>query len=381
MKKINILFVHPINQFSGSLRSLEEYLSLLSPNYNFLFLVPRGIASKRLSKYGEVIKVSGLSKFDNSKLGYYRGLRWFLLFRELVLLVPTLFSAFFLKKKKIDIIHFNEITLVPTIFIFKIFFKKPFILHCRILFKKNNFFGKKICSFLKKSVFQIIAIDSDVKNSFPKSMNIKVVRNLYAQKKSKKFNKLKNKYLNVGYIGSLLKYKGIENLIYVINKLIKEKYKIKLLLAGNFIKTNFIFEKLNLSNNINRNLIRNKNIKYLGHLNNLEKFYNQIDILCFPSYLNALGRQVIEAGIHSIPSIVCLKKNKSDSFINKITGLSFKNPNSLDNLEKAIKYFYFNRFKIKSMGRNAKKIINSNYNSKKNLKILNEIYKNSINNF
>ena len=96
MKKINILFVHPINEFSGSLRSLEEYLSLLSPNYNFLFLVPRGIASKRLAKYGEVIKVSGLSKFDNSKLGYYRGLRWFLLFRELVLLVPTLFSTFVL---------------------------------------------------------------------------------------------------------------------------------------------------------------------------------------------------------------------------------------------------------------------------------------------
>ena len=28
-KKINILFVHPIQEFSGSLKSLEEYLKLL----------------------------------------------------------------------------------------------------------------------------------------------------------------------------------------------------------------------------------------------------------------------------------------------------------------------------------------------------------------
>ena len=47
------------------------------------------------------------------------------------------------KKFKIDIIHFNEITLIPTIFLFKFFFKIPFILHCRILFKKRKLFWKK----------------------------------------------------------------------------------------------------------------------------------------------------------------------------------------------------------------------------------------------
>ena len=120
MKKNSILFVHPISQFSGSLKSLEEYLKLLQDKYNLYFLTPSGISAKRLRNYGDVTSVYGLSKFDNSKIGYYRGLRWFLIFRELFLLLPIFIYIYNLKKKKnFDIIHFNEITLIPTIYIFK----------------------------------------------------------------------------------------------------------------------------------------------------------------------------------------------------------------------------------------------------------------------
>ena len=189
-KKNNILIVHSIGEFSGSLKSLEEYLKIMVKDYNFYFLTPSGIAEKRLQKYGHVIKTLGLSKFDNSILGYYRGLRWLILLREILLIFPTLFSVFLIKKniKKLDLIHFNEVTLVPTIFIFKFFFKEPFILHCRILFKKNNYFGKRICKFLKKNIFKIIAIDNDVKNSFPSNLNIEVIRNIFVIKKMKKKN-------------------------------------------------------------------------------------------------------------------------------------------------------------------------------------------------
>ena len=172
-----------------------------------------------------MIKTLGLSKFDNSILGYYRGLRWLILLREILLIFPTLFSVFLIKKniKKLDLIHFNEVTLVPTIFIFKFFFKEPFILHCRILFKKNNYFGKRICKFLKKNIFKIIAIDNDVKNSFPSNLNIEVIRNIFVIKKMKKKTFFKDGYINLGYIGSYLKYKGLEDLILIHNKLNKKR--------------------------------------------------------------------------------------------------------------------------------------------------------------
>ena len=51
-----------------------------------------------------------------------------------------------------------------------------------------------------------------------------------------------------------------------------------------------------IDSNVNANLLK-KNIKNMGFVKNIENFYNQIDILCFPSSLNATGRQIFEAGI------------------------------------------------------------------------------------
>ncbi len=375
-KKLNILIIHSIGEFSGSLKSLEEYLSIIKKKYNFYFLTPSGVSAKRLKKYGQVIKTSGLCKFDNSILGHYNGLRWLILIREIFLVFPTLISVLLIKKKikNIDIIHFNEITLVPTIFIFKFFFNVPFILHCRILFKKNNYIGKKICRYLKKNIFEIIAIDNDVKKSLPHYLNVKVVRNiLYNFKKRKKKKYFQNGYINLGYIGSYLKYKGLEDLVKVFNKLKKEKKKIRLYLAGNFIPTKW-YGRFFASNNIDSKLINSKNIINLGHLNNVEDFYKQIDVICFPSYLNALGRQIFEAGLYKIPSIVCLKKNYADSFVNNKTGLSFKQPGDLKKLQNIINYLYLNKKKIIQMGNNAQKLINKNHSVNLNLKKLENIY-------
>ena len=383
MKKNNILFVHPIKEFSGSLKSLEEYLKILNKKFNFYFLAPSGVASDRLKKYGKVISVTGLSKFDNSQLGFYRGLRWILIFREILLLLPTIISIYLIKRKfkRIDIIHFNEITLIPTIFIFKFFFNVPFILHCRILFKKDNFFGEKITNFIKKNIHQVVAIDSDVKKSLSKKIHVKIVRNIFLPKKKIKVKKFfKNNYLNIGYVGSFLKYKGIEDLIVVFNKLNSENLKIRLYLGGNFIKYNYLTQILGLSNSIDKHSVNSKNIINLGHLENLENFYNKIDVLCFPSYLNALGRQVFEAAYYKIPSIVCLKKNISDSFLNKKTGLSYKTSGSLKDLESLIKFFYKDRNQVIKMGLNANKLILKKFNTKKNYLILESIYFNSLKN-
>ena len=382
MRKNNILFVHPIKQFSGSLKSLEEYLKLLDKKFNFIFLSPKGEASNRLKKFGKVITVIGLSKFDNSQLGYYKNFRWLIILRELFFFFPTLFSVMYIKKKKfkIDIIHFNEITLIPTIFLFKFFFKIPFILHCRILFKKENFFGKKICNYLKKNIYQIIAIDNDVKESFPKFLNIEIVRNILVKLPKKKVAKKKfhKKSVTLGYMGSFLKYKGLEDLIGVYKILKKENFKINLYLAGNFISNNKIFEIFKISNNINRDLINFDGIKNMGHINKLENFYSKIDLLCFPSYLNALGRQVFEAAYFKIPSIVCIKKKKSDSFIHNLTGMRFQKPGSQKDLKKIIKFFYRNKKKIKSMGDNAFKLVTKNYNIENNYLKLEKIYMNSL---
>ena len=131
---------------------------------------------------------------------------------------------------------------------------------------------------------------------------------------------------------------------------------------------------LNLDNNINP-IENKKNIFNLGVLNNLEFFYKKINVLCFPSYLNALGRQVFEAALFGLPSIVCLDKNYSDSFINHQTGIAIKNPGSINKLENSIIFFYKNRAYVKKMGRQALILVKKKFDKKKNLKILESIYK------
>ena len=118
-KKINILYIYPISQFSGSLKSLQEYLQILpKKKYNFYFITPFGKASEILSKFGTVIKTLGITKFDNTTIGYYRAIRWLILIREIFYIFPTLYSCLVLKiyQKKIDIIHLNDSTALPIIF-------------------------------------------------------------------------------------------------------------------------------------------------------------------------------------------------------------------------------------------------------------------------
>ena len=81
-KKYNILIIQPIGSFSGSLKSLENYIKHIYKKYNFIFLTQRGFSANILNKYGKVYKSFGIPKFDNTLNSHYSGIRWLLLFRE-----------------------------------------------------------------------------------------------------------------------------------------------------------------------------------------------------------------------------------------------------------------------------------------------------------
>lgn len=380
-KKINILYVYPISQFSGSFKSLQEYLKILpKKKYNFYFIVPFGKASKILSKFGFVIKTLGLTKFDNTSIGYYRGARWLILIREIFYIFPTLYSCLVLKiyRKKIDIIHINDSTALPIIFFFKILFDSKIILHVRSRLKKDNYISDFISSIILKYIDQVIVIDNTVKKSLKFRQKVTVIRNIIVSKK--KLRKIHSNYLRVGYLGSLLKFKGVEDLILVTKQLVNENFKIKLYLAGKKVHKSFFFISwllriLNIQSDIFYKNTNSRNIIFMGETKNIEKFYQKIDILIFPSYINALGRSVFEAGCFYTPSIVCFRQKLSDSFIKNYSGLSFSKPGDKTALRECILFFYKNRNMIRKMGFNANKIFIKNHDTKKNLLKLENIYK------
>ena len=196
-----------------------------------------------------------------------------------------------------------------------------------------------------------------------KTINIKnktiILRNILDLKVKNKKTKNLTKELRVGYIGTFLKYKGIEILIKATEELILKGYKIKLIFAGKFLDRSFLLKKflgwLGIESNINTNLLKKDFIKNIGFVKNIQNFYNQIDVLCFPSSLNASGRQIFEAGIFSKPVIVCLKNKVNDGIINNVNGLIYNNFFSIKQLQKKILIFYKKRNLIKIMGKKGKK--------------------------
>ena len=100
---------------------------------------------------------------------------------------------------------------------------------------------------------------------------------------------------NLGYLGKLNKNKGIEDLIDVYATLLKKENFNKLqpnLLIGGVGSENYI-------KSINKR-ISNKNIQFLGYVEDRYSFFNSIEIFIFPSYSEGLGLVLLEAMSHGV---------------------------------------------------------------------------------
>jgi glycosyltransferase involved in cell wall biosynthesis len=345
-----------------------------------------------------VIDTLGISQFDNTCYGYYRKFRWFLLVREFFYGFFTLHSIVRAKRKwkNIDIIHVNEFTNVLSIIISKILFKKPVIVHCRSVQQNKTAPSRYsfINSVVAKNADFVIAIDKSVKKSLPKNLRIAVVHNglnIDEEEKTnnrKKFDCLINAppgYLKVAMVGNLLVFKGVYEFIEAAKTCIDNKLKIIFYLIGgnsdsrNSIRTS-ILKKIKLFHNIEsdvRKFIQQFNMVDHVHLidftSNIHKIYEAIDILCFPSHLNAVGRPVLEAALFKVPSIVAITNPMDDTIIDNETGICIK-PMDPKGLADTIEYFYSRPEEIKRMGGLAYKLALKNFDIKKNARKILDIY-------
>ena len=115
----------------------------------------------------------------------------------------------------------------------------------------------------------------------------------------------------------------------------------------------------------------------MNSITNLDKFYQRLDLMCFPSRMNALGRPVIEAASYGIPSLVCLKQYFNDTIINNKTGYVLKFGDQKSFIEK-LYFLSKNKKKLIQLGMNAKKNYNIRHNLKNNTKKLCTLYRSLI---
>lgn len=143
--------------------------------------------------------------------------------------------------------------------------------------------------------------------------------------------KIKSKYgidgFVFGFIGRLVKDKGVEELIEAFIKVKRNSRRnIYLMLVGEFEVDNCISQNtINLINS-------DDSIICVGHTDNVPLFASLIDVLILPSYREGFGNVVIESAAMGTPAIVTDIPGARDTIVDGVTGFLMK-PKCVEDLE------------------------------------------------
>ncbi|MET6996593.1 glycosyltransferase family 4 protein [Chitinophaga defluvii] len=398
---LNVLYLQHVGAFGGSSKSMFEMIKAFPEKTVHPYLIsPVGSVNKYASELRiENLATVGISQFDNSRHGHYRNFRWLILLREIFYLPFTFLILLKARRswKNIDIIHINEITMLPGLLICRMLFKQPIVLHCRTLFHNVSGFRRKIFTdIVKKNVALVIAIDETVKKTLPKELSPIVVHNGFDPRKlvieeKEKTPQMRSGRFSVAMVGSLIRYKGVHEFIESAAICKEKQLSIDFLLIGDAPKSKKGLSQkvkrwLGLEHNIREelvNMIEEKGLKdyvrFVPFTTNVKEIYDAIDVLCFPSHLNAAGRPVFEAAYSRVPSIVAIDNPDNDTIMDGITGLCIKPKDSMA-LANAIAFFYNNPEQVKKMGEQAYLLAVNNFDSNKNALEVLDIYKSLIKN-
>ena len=385
MKK-KILIIQHHGKFGGASKSISEFILKLKKNFEFDIMCPNGSTHKFFkNKNLNVYNFFGIPSYDITEIGIYSGFRKLLVIREILYFIFFLFSLLKIKKKY-DLIHLNDTNLIIISPLLKFFFKAKIICHIRTRVNKKKI-PKIILYISKKYIDRFICID---KSTYSTSLNMKksiIIYNIFNNQNLKKvFSTKKKNLFYVGFLGSLDFHKGLDFYFDCISEINKSKNKFIFLIGGSLsVSSNFLLKILNFLkikknfNKIFKSFQKNnfKNVKFLNNVSNLRMFYKNIDLICFPSRMNALGRPVIEAASFKIPSLVCLDQYFNDTIINKKTGYVLKFGEK-ELFIKTLKNLSNNKKKLLQLGVNAKKNYDLRHNLTKNIDKLSKLYKSLI---
>lgn len=399
-KEINILYIQNVGVPGGSFKSLFMIVKNLSDKKKITpyFITVNGPNNIKIIKEGYKYKsVFGLSQFDNCSLSSYHGTRWLLLLREIILIPFSIYAIIYAAKKwkNINVIHVNEITLIGVAVLAKIIIKKPIVLHVRsIQSTQNNLRRKILLNLVNKYSDVVVPIDSNVASTLYGIKNIIVVHNSEVDPNKKvPTTLLKKKVIRFGIVANYLRYKGIEEYVKAAKICINnnKNVDIRFLIYGDSQTKNngilyYVKKVLGFHYDVKEKIlcfIKDNNLGDFiitkGFVSEASEIYKGIDVLVFPSWLNAVGRPVFEAAHYSLPSIVALREKRDDDAVKDgVTGFVIKERNPQE-LAEAMQKFIDNPCFITEMGfaaqRLAKEQFNIIINSQKILNIYNDLIK------
>lgn len=383
---MKVLYIDAVGPFGGSSRSLFEAVKVLAAGpVKAYFVMQRGTSEEFYRKLAQdVIAVRGLTRFDNTRVSHYHGMRWLVPLREVFHFPYTLLAVWQAKRRwgEVDLIHVNEVIDIIPGLVAKALFKAPMVVHVRSLQWTNMraLRTRWVNARLRKSAAAVVAINENTRASLPDELHVDVIQNSFTPKKATnpdpalvaRLSTLRPTSLKVGFVGNLHAAKGLFELLEAIRILRGQGLDVECLVVGSVTIPDrglkaWLLARAGLAQNVEADVharVREYGIAdsfhLVGHTNDIQTVYEQLDVIAFPSYFDAPGRPVFEAAFSGVPSIVCVERPRPDTLVPGETGLTVP-PMDAPALADAIRYFALNRHEVRRMGGNARALAVENF--------------------
>lgn len=390
-RPLRVLVIDGIGPFGGSSRSLFEALRALPAGAaEVLMLIVRGTVVPYYERVShDRVVARALSHFDNTKYGYYRGMRWVVLLRELVNLVPTVRAVWAAKRRwtHVDVIHGNELTDLIPVLLARWLFRAPVVIHVRSLQREapRSWRSRWIGRMLRRHVDRVVAIDDGVRATLPSDLPVEVIHNSFTPARSpttdpalvEALGRLRPGSLKVGFVGLLHVSKGLLDLVAAADQAVRAGADLEFVIAGGATRSTrgpkaWALRTLRLAQDVDDQFEREVQARglsdrfhVLGMVDDIQRVYESIDVICFPSHFDAPGRPVFEAAFSGVPSIVAVRAPRADTLVHGETGLAFPG-RDIDALAAAFLHFSRDRGEVRRMGEHARALAQRNFEPRTN---------------
>lgn len=388
---MRVLFLHPAAAFGGASKSLIELFGCLRAyGVQGTVLAPSGTVCQAFAQAGmDVRRVRGLSQFDNTRYGYYRRLRWIILLREFFLLPFSLIAIWRLRHERFDVLHLNEVTLLPLGILAKLLLRIPMVVHVRSLQRPP---GRGLRTRLLSAVLQrfaeaVVPIDHTVASTLSNDLPLRVVHNGLSidSPPNEMSPRDRDGPVRVGFVGGLIPLKGVYELVEAMRILKDRQVRIECWIAGENARDlsglkAWVLRKLGFAHDVRKDLecfiVKHdlqSNVHLLGFVDDVRLLYPQLDILCFPSHLDAAGRPVFEAAFYSIPSVVAVANPVPDAILHEVTGLAIPRSDPELLADALHRLAQDSEFRL-ALGRRARRWAEDNFAIEVNARLMYRIY-------
>ncbi len=346
--KCNVLFVHSSAELYGSDRSLLNIVKMLdrSQFQIHVFLPCEGPLADEMRNLGDVkVNIFDIAVLRRKNLSLKGVAEYLCQLRKAIAYIKI-----YINKNNIDIVDTNTSVVFSGAIAAKQC-KVASVWHIREII--SNKFENYVISFMMNRYSDIIIANSKSTSASLKvsQKKIIVVYNAIESKRSASAPRITSDVLTVGMAGRINRWKGQKLFIEAAEKVSKRYEKVRFLIAGDaYSGDEYLID--NLKAQIKEKGLEEK-VKLLGQVNDMDAFYDLLDIFVLPSIQpEPFGLVLIEAMEHKLPVIATAHGGPVEIIDNEKNGY-LVDYHSADDMAAKILELLYDSDKRKKFGKNG----------------------------